>query len=86
MKALYRHKKSGDVFAIAVDGRGEVVSTAGPLLTKELDPEKLDYDNYFKDEVQGKIKDFVRISKEDYLEILRKNGFSSQAIQRHLFG
>jgi hypothetical protein len=49
-------------------------------------PVWLDYDNYFKDEVKEKIKDFVRISKDDYLEILRKNGFSSQTVQRHLFG
>ena len=85
MKALYRHKRSGDVFAIEIDDKGNVISTAGPPLSKDLDPEKLDYDNYFKDEVKDRIKDFVRISKDDYLEILRKNGFSSQTIQRHLF-
>lgn len=86
MKALYKNKKSGDIFAIEMNEKGKVISTAGPLLSKDLNPEKLDYDNYFKDEVKEKIKDFVRINKDDYLEILRKNGFSSQTIQRHLFG
>jgi len=47
---------------------------------------KLDYDNYFKDEVKDRIKDFVSIRKDNYLETLSKNGFSSQTIQRHLFG
>jgi hypothetical protein len=46
----------------------------------------LDYDDYWNTEIKAKIKDFVRISKDDYLEILRKNGFSTQIIQRHLFG
>jgi hypothetical protein len=27
-KALYKHKKSGDVFAIEVDDKGKVISTA----------------------------------------------------------
>jgi hypothetical protein len=86
MKALYRHKKSGDIFAIETDNKGKVLSTSGPLLTKDIDPQRLDYDNYFKEEVKAKIKDFVLITKEDYLEILKKNGFYSQTVQRHLFG
>jgi hypothetical protein len=36
MKALYRHKKGGDIFAIETDKAGEVISTAGPLLIKDL--------------------------------------------------
>ncbi|MHB9070237.1 MAG: hypothetical protein ACYC54_07690 [Sedimentisphaerales bacterium] len=85
MKALYRHKHSNDLFAIETDSKGKVLNTSGPLLSKYLDPEILDYDNYFKDEVKAKIKDFICISKDEYLEILRKNGFYSQRIQRHLF-
>lgn len=85
MKALYKHKKSGDIFAIETDESGEVISTAGPLLIKDLDPARLDYDNYFKDEVKAKIKDFFLLSKADYLEILRKNGFIIQSSQKHLF-
>jgi len=45
----------------------------------------LDYDDYWNTEIQAKIKDFVRISKDDYLELLRKNGFVIQTIQKHLF-
>jgi hypothetical protein len=85
MKALYRHKKSGDIFAIETDAKGKVISTSGPLLTKDLDPKELDYDNYFTDEIKEKIEDFALVTKEDYLEILRKNGFYFQTVQRHLF-
>ena len=53
MKAIYRHKTSGDLFAIETDASGRVVSTAGPLLTKDLDPKHLDYDNYFTGEVSA---------------------------------
>ncbi len=42
MKALYKHKKSGDIFAIETGEAGEVISTAGPLLIKDLDHERLD--------------------------------------------
>jgi hypothetical protein len=85
MKALYRHKKSGDIFAIETGEGGEVISTAGPLLIKELDPERLDYDNYFNEEIKAKIKDFILLSKAEYVEILWKNGFVIQTSQKHLF-
>lgn len=85
MKALYKHKKSGDIFAIETGEKGEVISTAGPLLMKDLDPQRLDYDNYFNDEVKAKIKDFILLSKAEYLEILRKEGFIIQESQKHLF-
>jgi len=85
MKALYKHKKGGDIFAIETDKAGEVISTAGPLLIKDLDPRRLDYDNYFNDEIKAKIKDFILLSKAEYLEILRKNGFVIQTSQKHLF-
>jgi hypothetical protein len=85
MKALYKHKKSGDIFAIETDDKGDVLSTAGPLLIKDLDPAKLDYDNYFKNEVKAKIKDFILLSKADYLDLLHKNGFVIQSSQKRLF-
>jgi len=85
MKALYRHKESGDIFAIETDASGKVVSSAGPLLIKELDPEELDYDNYFTDEIAAKIKDFCIISKENYRKLLADNGFFIQSSQRRLF-
>ncbi len=85
MKALYKHKKSGDIFAIETNEKGEVVSTSGPLLTKDLDPQRLDYDNYFTPEIKAKIKDFILLSKAEYLELLQREGFSIQSIQKHLF-
>ena len=85
MKALYRHKKSGDIFAIETDEKGEVVSTAGPLLVKDLDANQLDYDNYFTGEVAAKIKDFILLSKEEYKKLLIENGFVIQDSQKHLF-
>jgi hypothetical protein len=85
MKSLYRHKTSGDVFAIETDKRGCIVSSCGPLLSDRLDPRALDYDDYWNDELAAKLADFERISKDDYLELLRRNGFFPQITQRHLF-
>ena len=85
MKALYRHEQSGDIFAIETDDSGNVLSTSGPLFSDNLDPKYLDYDEYWNSEVQAKLKDFVRITKTDYLEILRQNGFVIEHSQKHLF-
>jgi len=40
-KAIYRHKRSGDFFAIETDENGKVLSTSGPLLTKDFNTEEL---------------------------------------------
>ena len=85
MKALYKHKKSGDIFAIETNDKGKVLNTSGPLLSKDLNPKMLDYDDYWNTEIKSKIKDFQRISKDEYLEILRKNGFVIQTSQKRLF-
>ena len=85
MKSLYRHKRSGDIFAIAIGEAGNVRSTSGPLFSNDLDPKFLDYDEYWNNEVQAKLDDFVRITKSDYLELLRQNGFVTQFNQKHLF-
>lgn len=84
-KALCKHKRTGDIFAIETDSQGNVISTSGPLLSKDIDPDQLDYDNYWDSEISNKIKDFVLISKLEYLEILRENGFYKQVNQNHLF-
>ena len=84
-KALFKHKQSGDIFAIETDGAGNVLSTSGPLFSDDLDPKLLDYDEYWNTEVQAKLPDFIRITKADYLEILRQNGFVTQFNQKHLF-
>jgi hypothetical protein len=38
-----------------------------------------------KTEFQAKLDDFVRITKDDYLQILRQNGFITDFNQQHLF-
>lgn len=85
MKSLYRHKQSGDLFAIETDGQGNVMSASGPLLSKDLDPKALDYDDYWNTEIQNKLDNFEKITKADYLELLRQNGFVTQFNQPHLF-
>ena len=85
MKAIYKHKTSGDIFAIETDERGAVISTCGPLLFKELDPKLLDYDDYWNMEIAAKLEDFERVGRADYRELLIKNGFVIQSSQRYLF-
>ena len=85
MKSLYRHKQSGDIFAIETDESGNVLSTSGPLFSDNLDPKLLDYDEYWNSEVQAKIDDFIRITKADYKELLCQNGFVTDFNQKHLF-
>jgi hypothetical protein len=85
MKALYKHKQSGDLFAIETNGEGNIVSTSGPLLSKDLDPEHLDYDTYWNDDVKTRLDGFELLSKAEYLEILRKSGFCIQESQRSIF-
>jgi len=73
------------LFAIETDEKGTVLSTSGPLLFKELDPKVLDYDDYWNMDVSANIEDFERLSKDDYLEILYKNGFVRESSQKRWF-
>lgn len=85
MKSLYRHNPSGDIFAIETNEAGQVISTSGPLFGEDFDPKVLDYDEYWNTEIQAKLPDFERITKADYLELLRRNGFIIDHNQRYLF-
>ena len=85
MKSLYRHKRSRDIFAIETDDAGQVVSTSGPLFGDGFDPNVLDYDEYWNSEIAAKLDDFERITKADYIELLRQNGFVIDHNQKHLF-
>jgi hypothetical protein len=85
MKSIYRHKTSDDLFAIETDDKGNVLSTCGPLLFKDLDPKLLDYDDYWNTEIAAKLNDFVRLNRTDYRELLTQNGFVIQFNQKHLF-
>jgi hypothetical protein len=84
-KAIYKHKKSGDLFAIETDEDGKVVSSCGPLLSSDIDAEMLDYDNYWGDEIEADMENFVLLSKAKYMELLAKYGFCSQPVQLSLF-
>ena len=84
-KAIYKNKKTGDLFAIETGNDGKVISTSGPLLFKDLDPKKLDYDNYWNNDIKVKLKEFVLLSKAEYEELLYKNGFYIQTTQRSIF-
>ena len=85
MKAIYKHKRSGDLFAIETDDQGKVVSTSGPLLVKDLNPDELDYDNYWDEDIKAHLNEFVLLSKAEYEELLKKAGFFIQETQRSLF-
>lgn len=61
MKSLYRHKRTGDIFAIETDDAGQVISTSEPLFGDDFNPKMLDYDEY--------------LQRADYMELLRQNGF-----------
>ena len=84
-KALYKHKKNGDLFAIETDETGKVLSTSGPLLTKDLDPEQLDYDNYWDPDIRANIDGFELLSQAEYRELLKKTGFFVQESQGSIF-
>jgi len=84
-KALYRHKQTGDLFAIETDEDGNVLSTSGPLLVKDLNPEELDYDNYWDEDIKAHLSEFVLLSKDEYEELLKRTGFFIQESQRSIF-
>ncbi|MFC1737969.1 hypothetical protein ACFL1G_02840 [Planctomycetota bacterium] len=84
-KAIYKHKKTGDLFAIDFDGQGNVLSTSGPLLSTDLDPNKLDYDDYWNPDIQANLNGFELLSKAEYKELLCKTGFYIQETQRSFF-
>ncbi|MFC1792737.1 hypothetical protein ACFL3Q_04040 [Planctomycetota bacterium] len=84
-KALYKHKRTGDLFAIETDGNGRVLPTSGPLLVKDLNPEELDYDNYWDDDITANIEGFELLSQAEYKELLKQTGFFIQETQRSIF-
>ena len=84
-KALYRHKRTGDLFAIETDEDGNVLSTSGPLLVKDMNPNELDYDNYWDEDIKVHLAEFVLLSKAEYEELLKRTGFFIQESQRSIF-
>ena len=86
MKSLYKHKHSGDIFAIETDEAGTVIATCGPLFGDGFDPKTLDYDQYWNTEIRAKLADFERIETDAYKDLLAKWGFYPQSTQPWLFG
>jgi hypothetical protein len=84
-KALYKHKKTSDLFAIETDEDGKILSTCGPLLMKNINPEQLDYDDYWNNDMTANIKDFELLSQAEHKELLKKAGFYVQESQRSIF-
>ncbi|MCP4611707.1 MAG: hypothetical protein GY845_23605 [Planctomycetes bacterium] len=84
-KAIYKHKTSEDLFAIETDDQGNVISTSGPLLVKYLNPDELDYDNYWDEDIKAHLSEFVLLSKVEYEELLKRTGFFIQETQRSIF-
>ena len=84
-KAIFRHKSTGDLFAIETDENGNVISTSGPLLVKDLNPEQLDYDNYWDEDIKAHLNEFVLLSKAEYEAMLKRTGFFIQESQRSIF-
>lgn len=84
-KAIYKHKRSSDLFAIETDDQDDVVSTSGPLLVKDLNPAELDYDNYWDEDIKAHLSEFVLLSKAEYEKLLKKTGFFIQETQRSVF-
>ena len=62
-----------------------MISTSGPLLTKDLTPEELDYDNYWDEDIKAHIDEFVLLSKAEYEELLKRTGFFIQERQKSIF-
>jgi len=84
-KAIYKHKRAGDLFAIEIDDQGNVISTSGPLLVKDMQPEELDYDDYWNNDINAHLSEFVLLSRAEYEELLKKTGFFIQESQRSIF-
>ena len=84
-KALYRNKRTGDLFAIETDAKGDVISTSGPLLTKDIKAEELDYDNYWDEDIKEHISEFTLLSKAEYEELLKRTGLFIQESQCSIF-
>ena len=84
-RAIYKHKTTGDLFAIETDDKGNVLSTSGPLLVKDLNPNELDYDNYWDNDIKTHLAEFVLLSKAEYEELLKRTGFFIQQTQRSIF-
>lgn len=58
---------------------------SGPLLTKDLSPEVLDYDNYWDPDIRANIDGFELLSEAEYRELLKRTCLFVQESQRTIF-
>lgn len=84
-KAIYRHKRTGDLFAIETDDKGTILSTSGLLLSKDLNPEHFDYDSYWNDDIKVNLNGFELLSRVEYGELRKNTGFFIQETLRSIF-
>ncbi len=61
------------------------LTTSGPLLVKDMNPNELDYDNYWDEDIKTHLSEFVLLSKAEYEELLKRTGFFIQESQRSIF-
>lgn len=85
MKSIYRNNTSGRLFAIETDASGSILSVCGPMKEAALDPRALDYDDYWNWESSTVLPDYTRLSREDYQQLLKDNGFFPSLHQPELF-
>ncbi len=57
----------------------------GPLLVKDMNPNELDYDNYWDEDIKAHLSEFVLLSKAEYEELLKRTGLFIQESQRSIF-
>ncbi len=85
MKSIYRHTQSCQLFAIETDASSSIQSVCGPLKEDKLDPRVLDYDDYWNWQTTTALPDYQRLTRNDYQELLKENGFLPNFSQPGLF-
>ncbi len=75
MKSIYKHNQTHQLFAIETDDSGSIQSVAGPMKPTSLDPRALDYDDYWNWQAKTVLPDYTRLSKDDYQQLLKDNGY-----------
>ena len=55
------------------------------MLSKDVNPEHLDYDSYWNNDVKANVEGFELVSRAEHTEALRKWGFFVQESQRSMF-
>lgn len=75
MKSIYKHNQTGQLFAIETDEAGCILSVCGPMKETSLDPRALDYDDYWNWQSTNDLADYTRLSQDDYLKLLKDNGY-----------